>query len=689
MDTASLAIPAVALAGAAYLNARWRVSVDLHLLRSVIGSRRAFQKRERADRVNSFYFLEEHANNPKVAGEPFVIYEGKQWTFKETYDTVLRYAGWLHTHHSVVPGEIIGIDFMNNPQFIFLTLALWSLGAVPALINYNLTAAPFVHSVRTSSARLLIVDPEIEAKVLTPETKEAFDAPNFRNDAFPLDVVVLDQGMQSSLNYFPSYRAPDTARAGVTARSPSVLIFTSGTTGLPKAAIVPWERVIHGSGVEARWIQLRPVTSSKPDRYYTSMPLYHTSAFVMGFHGCLINASTLVLGHKFSVGRFWDDVVAADATVIQYVGETLRYLLTAPPRPDDSTRHHVRLAFGNGLRPDVWDKFRSRFGVETIAEFYGATEGVSASFNLSRNTFSSGAIGSVGLLGQLLAKSTQAIVKVDWETEAPYRDPDRKGFCVPVQRGEPGELLHRLDAKDLNAKYQGYFGNKEASASKIMRDVLAPGDAWFRTGDVVKMDGEGRVWFSDRIGDTFRWRSENVSTAEAAQVLGQHPAVLEANVYGVQVPGHEGRAGCAAVLLKEDVLVKGVPFKEDDVPVTTSSQAAKASTSEDVTSTASHATSLPKATSHAISVPEDVLESIATFARNSLPKYAVPLFLRIVPAVMATGNNKQQKHILRQQGVDPAAVGSDRLFYLRPDSTRYEPFGHKEWDQLKAGKVKL
>ncbi|OQV06158.1 AMP-binding enzyme domain-containing protein [Cladophialophora immunda] len=643
-STAALAAP-TALAGLAYLNARWRVSVDLELILSLLASQRAFAKREAADRANSFYLLEGHAHNPKVADKAFIIYQGKTWTFKQTYDMVLRYAGYLHTTHSVLPGEIVAMDFMNSPQFLFLAMALWSLGALPAFINYNLTSTSFVHSVKTSSARLLIVDPEIESKVLTEETKSVFSAPNFRNNAFPLEVAVLTTGLQSSLEYFPPYRAPDSARSGVVGRAPCVLISTSGTTGLPKAAIVPWDRTVVGSGLVSRWINLRPVTSSNPDRYYTSMPLYHASAFQLGFHCCLIRGCTLVLGHKFSVSNFWDEVIAADATAIQYVGETLRYLLAVPPQADDRTKHKVRLAFGNGLRPDVWDKFRARFGVETVAEFYGATESAGASFNISRNTFSSGAIGQAGLLGSLLMKLRQTIVKVDWETEAPYRDP-KTGFCIPVPRGEPGELLYKVDPADIGAKYQGYFGNKKASDSKILRDVLKKGDAWFRSGDVIKLDSEGRTWFMDRIGDTFRWRSENVSTAEVAQVLGEHSAVLEANVYGVAIPHHEGRAGCAAVLLK-DISSSTTP------------------------------------------VPETLLESLATYARNSLPRYAVPVFLRVVTQVMATGNNKQQKHVLRQEGVNPEKVGEDRLFFLRPNSQRYEPFKKKEWETVKMGKVKL
>ncbi|KIX09565.1 uncharacterized protein Z518_00645 [Rhinocladiella mackenziei CBS 650.93] len=643
--TTALAAPAT-LAGLAYLNARWRLPVDLDLLGSLIKTRTAFARRERADRTNSFYLIEEHAHDPKIKDMTFIIYRGRSWTFKQTYDMVLRYAGYLHSQHSIQPGEIIALDFMNSPQFLFLVLAVWSLGALPAFINYNLTSTAFAHSVRVSTARLLIIDPEVEPKALTEETRSTLQAPNFRNDAFPLEIAVLSPGLQSSLEYYPPFRATDTARSGAIAHSPCALIFTSGTTGLPKAAIVPWDRTVVGSGMMGRWIGLRPVTSKKPDRYYTAMPLYHSAALQLGFHCCLSRPATLVLGRKFSVSSFWDEVVAADATVIQYVGETLRYLLAAPPQPDDRAKHHVRLAFGNGLRPDIWDRFRDRFGIETIAEYYGATESVAASWNLSRNTFSSGAIGQVGLLGELYYSKAQSIVEVDWETETPRRDP-KTGFCVKVPRGEPGELLYAIDPKDIGRKYQGYFGNKKASDSKIWRDVHKKGDAWFRSGDIVRFDKEGRIWFSDRIGDTFRWRSENVSTAEVAQVLGQHPAIVEANVYGVQIPNHDGRAGCTAVFLK------GVT--NPDTPV-----------------------------------PESVLESIATFSRNSLPKYAVPVFLRVVTKVMATGNNKQQKHVLRAEGVEPGKVGGgDRIFYLRPGSDRFEPFGSKEWNEVEGGKVKL
>jgi acyl-CoA synthetase (AMP-forming)/AMP-acid ligase II len=631
--TRALSIPA-AFAGLAYLNARWRLPVDLKLFMAMIKAQIFFSKRERANRINSFYLIEEHANNPKVASETFILYQGTSWTFKQTYEIVLRYAGYLQSEYSVQPGDIIALNFMNCPQYMFLVLAIWSLGGLPAFINYNLTSEAFVHSVRVSSARLLIIEPEVEQKVLTEEVRSNL----------ALDIVVFSPGLESLVEQYLPFRAPDTARSGTTPRSPCVLIFTSGTTGLPKAAVVPWYRAVFGAAAMAKWIDLGPAASKRPDRLYTAMPLYHSAAFQIGFHLCLICPATLVLSRKFSVSNFWEEATAGEATVIQYVGETLRYLLTAPP--DDSVKHHVRLAVGNGLRPDVWERFQQRFGIETIAEFYGATESVFASWNLSRNSFASGAIGQVGLLGDVYSSKMQSIVEVDWETEAPRRDL-KTGFCSKVLRGEPGELLYAVDPKDIGARYQGYFDNKAASDSKILRDVHKVGDAWFRSGDVVRFDKQGRMWFSDRIGDTFRWRSENVATTEVAEVLGLHPDVIEANVYGVQIPNHDGRAGCAAVLLKD--------ITSPDIPV-----------------------------------PRKVLRSIAKCAQEGLPRYAVPIFLRVLTEVMATGNNKQQKHILRMEGVEPSKINcGDRIFYLEPGSEEFKPFGDEEWDKVQNGKLKV
>lgn len=383
------------------------------------------------------------------------------------------------------------------------------------------------------------------------------------------------------------------------------------------------------------------------------MPLYHSTATLMGFCHVLYAGATLALGRKFSTSRFWHEVRQHQATIILYVGETCRYLLSAPPVVDPATgenvdrQHRVHTAFGNGLRPDVWNRFKQRFGIERIVEFYGATEGSFATWNVSRNDFSVGAVGRSGWLFSLALSRSVAVVELDHETEMPRRDGATR-FCRQVAAGAPGELLFALPPDDIEKRFQGYFGDREATDKKIMRDVFRRGDAWFRTGDVVRWDREGRIYFADRIGDTFRWKSENVSTAEVAHVLGLHPAVREANVYGVELPHHEGRAGCAAVVLDPAVLV-----------------------------------------AHGGEPSAEALGSMAEHVRKELPKYALPLFLRVPKghAMQTTGTNKQQKHHLRQDGVDPQKTGDDAVFWLKNGT--YVRFTSRDWSELNGGRVKL
>jgi acyl-CoA synthetase (AMP-forming)/AMP-acid ligase II len=297
---------------------------------------------------------------------------------------------------------------------------------------------------------------------------------------------------------------------------------------------------------------------------------------------------------------------------------------------------------------------------QTIYEIYAATEGAAGLWNVSRNSFAKGAIGRFGLLSGALTGMRSTLVRIDNETELPWRDPNT-GLCQRVKAGDVGEFIVSLPADDINKRFQGYFGNAAATNSKIMRDVFKKGDAWcvlplnpiqlladmtdaksrFRSGDVMRWDSDGRVYFNDRIGDTFRWKSENVSTAEVAQVLGLHPAVQEANVYGVELPNHDGRAGCVAIVL--------------DSP--------QAST--------------------------EILASLAAHAREKLPRYAVPLFLRLLKEVgmQSTGTNKQQKYALRQQSVDPVKVQGDSMFWLKGGT--YVPFSRKDWIALEQGVVKL
>ena len=567
------------------------------------------------------------------------MYQGRHFSYKEVYHTALKYGAWLKKRFNVQKNEVVAMDFMNCPQFIFLWMGLWSIGARPAFINYNLNSEPLLHSIRSSGARLLVVEEEVAQK-FSEEVMEALASGKAMNGK-DVTTVMFSQDVEAQVMKVEGVREPDSCRDGCARSDMAILIYTSGTTGLPKPAVVSWNKVVKSGMFMSRWAGL-----GKHDRYYSCMPLYHSSNTLLGFGAVLFAGSTLILGRRFSTKTFWQEVRQHEATWIQYVGETCRYLLAAPPQIDPTTgenldkKNRVKVAFGNGLRPDVWEPFKTRFGIDTIAEFYGSTEGPMAVWNRSSNTFTSGAIGRSGPLISTRISKELAIVEVDWVQEAPLRDPANHNFCRAVPRGEPGELLMVLDAADTKGKFQGYYGNEKATEGKILRDVFRKGDAYFRSGDIVRWDKEGRWWFVDRIGDTFRWRSENVSTAEVGEALGTHPAVAEANVYGVQIPHHDGRAGCAAVEL--------VPAEGEKLG--------------------------------------PLMEDLAGYVGERLPKYAVPIFVRVVGDMERTGTNKQQKAGLRAEGVDPGRVGGG-MWWLR--GGRYVPFGEREWGELNAGKVKL
>ncbi|KAI8944538.1 fatty acid transporter protein [Xylaria longipes] len=622
-----LTVPA-AVAGLAYLNAKTSFSYDVATLKGTARAAWRHHRRESADHCNAFYRLEEIATG-KSANRMALLFEDRSWTYAQMYEAALKYGNYLKSKFDLMPKDIVALDLMNSDHFLLVCFGLWSIGVRPAFINYNLTSDALCHCVKTANSVLLLVDPDVESNV-----DEAL-----REKLGGLRTEFLTEEFISAAMTMDAVRPPNEARAGDEGRDMAALIFTSGTTGLPKAAIVSWSKLIAAPNFVGGWLGTK-----SSDILYTPMPLYHSSALLLGFFQCFELEATFAVGRKFSTKIFWKDVRRHNATIIQYVGETCRYLMAAKPEIDPTTgrnldkKHKVRLALGNGLRPDVWAKFQERFGIESIGEFYASTEGAGATWNYSRNDFSRGAIGRNGWLYGLFMRSKHAIVEHDYETDEPHRDP-KTGLCIAVPRGDVGELLLKLP-EDTTKNFQGYYNNQKATDSKIIRDVFKKGDAYFWSGDLVSWDSEGRTYFHDRIGDTFRWRSENVATTEVSATVGLHPAVEEANVYGVQLPHHDGRAGCAAIALK---------------------------TAPD----------------------ETLLRSLAEHARAKLPKYAVPIFLRLGKGLSAaiTGTNKQQKHSLRVEGVDPGKVGDDELYWLKDDT--YVRFSKADWDRMNAGEIKL
>ncbi|KAI1333895.1 acetyl-CoA synthetase-like protein [Xylariaceae sp. FL0016] len=624
----SITIPAAA-AGLAYINAKTGLWYDWQVLRAIYPAVFRHTYREWKDHVNGFYLLEEVATKKSSANRTYLKFEDRSWTFAEVYEEAIKYGNYFKTKYNLKPKDIVAMDMPNSDHFVIMTYGLWSIGVKPAYINYNLTGEALRHCVKTASPALMIVNPDVAHNL----------DENVRRGLGDLTIEILTAELLAEASSTEPVRPPDHLRSGDVGRDMAILIYTSGTTGLPKAAIVSWSKMVLAGNFVGNWLGTR-----SSDIFYTSMPLYHSSGSIMGYYHCLEAECTFAIGRKFSTKTFWKEVRQHEATIMQYVGETCRYLLAAAPEINPATgesldkKHKLRLAFGNGLRPDVWEKFRERFGIQDIAEFYGATEGFIGTWNYTRNEFAAGAIGRWGIIYELLTQLRVTIVARDPETDLPYRDP-KTGLCRKVPRGEPGELLFVLP-DDMTQDFQGYYNNPKATQGKVIRDVLRKGDGYFRSGDLVSWDREGRMFFHDRIGDTFRWKSENVATTEVSEMVGGHPAVTEANVYGVQLPNHDGRAGCAAIALA----------KEPDAAL---------------------------------------LRSLAEHAKGKLPKYAVPVFLRLGKGLAAavTGTNKQQKHDLRLQGVDPAKVGDDELFWLQEGT--YVPFTKRDWDRLNAGQVKL
>ncbi|CAC9892227.1 unnamed protein product [Aureobasidium pullulans] len=602
----TLAAPA-AVASLAYLRAKTSFPNDYAILKATVCGALYVRNCVKNDRVNLFYELEKHALDPKTRDHSFLAIpphipkdvatpadlkglQATEWSYKQVYETVLKFAAWLKQEHGVKKGDMVAIDYTNKTQFVCLWFALFSLGAKAAFINTNLKGKALLHCVKACKAKLLIVDPAIE-DALTDQVRQEL--------ANSVQAVVLDDVTEGRIVATAGLRVPDEERGGDKISDTAVLIFTSGTTGLPKPAVVPWKKFLLSGRTVSNWLGVKST-----DRYYTT---------------------------------FFASATASKATMMQYIGEMCRYLLSTPPSPFDKS-HTIRMAFGNGLRPDVWQKFKERFNILEIAEFYSATEAVGGSFIKSKNNFGLGAVGRAGTTLQTLMGSQTAIVKHDVETGEPYRN--SSNLCERVNPGESGEYINALDPNNISDKYVGYYGNQKASDSKILRDVFKAGDAWYRSGDLLRKDTQGRLFFVDRIGDTYRWKSENVSTNEVAEALSTSPHIEEINVYGVALPNHDGRAGCAAVMLK----------------------------------------SAPSS---------QVLKEIAAHAREKMPKFAIPLFLRVVKEFEVTGTAKYTKHGLREQGVDPGKVGEDGLFWLPVGAEAYTEFGKRDWDGVVGGGVKL
>uniref|UniRef100_A0A8C4IID5 long-chain-fatty-acid--CoA ligase n=1 Tax=Dicentrarchus labrax TaxID=13489 RepID=A0A8C4IID5_DICLA len=561
-------------------------------------------------------FLDKVARHPQ---KKFILFEDSSYTYSQADKESNRVARALSTHAKLKEGDTVALFLGNEPQFVWVWLALTKLGCTASLLNYNIRSKSLLHCFSCCEAKVLVAGADLRDAV--EEVLPTLNQQGVR--VFILSEECDGEGIESlsdKVQQASDQPLSPELRANINIKSPALYIYTSGTTGLPKAAVINHERLWLASFLQA----VSGVRSD--DIIYIYLPLYHSAGFLMGLCGAIDKGLTIVLRRKFSASQFWNDCRKYNVTVIQYIGEIMRYLCNAPKRDNDRD-HKVRLALGNGIRADIWADFLQRFGDIRICECYGATEGNIGFVNY---------VGKVGAIGRehFLHKMgcPYALIRYDTEKEEPVRN--SKGFCIEVPRGETGLLVAKIGER---TPFSGYAKNKQQTEKKKLRDVFVKGDFYFNSGDLLKIDNEGFVFFQDRIGDTFRWKGENVATTEVADHLLMVDCVEEANVYGVKVPGHEGRIGMASLKLKENMDFDG--------------------------------------------------KTTYQHVKNYLPSYARPRFIRIQDALVVTGTFKQMKGKLAEDGFNPAVI-KDPLFYLE-DNKGYVPMTQEIFNSIAEGRVRL
>uniref|UniRef100_A0A8C7J7S7 long-chain-fatty-acid--CoA ligase n=1 Tax=Oncorhynchus kisutch TaxID=8019 RepID=A0A8C7J7S7_ONCKI len=547
------------------------------------------------------------------ADRPFIVFENKTYSYLDTDRRSNKIANALQRHSKLRPGDTVALFMGNEPAFIFTWLALAKLGCPVAFLNHNIRSRSLLHCFNCC---IPLVQEEAVEEVL----------PSLREQGVCVYLMTKQcdtpgvEGFSDQVEEASDTPLPQALRSDITFKSPAVYMYTSGTTGLPKAAVITQNRLLVALAV------LDSTGITPGDVIYLNLPLYHTAGFLIGFIGSIETGSTIILRRKFSASQFWDDCRKYNVTVIQYIGEVLRYLCNTPKR-DNDREHKVRLAIGNGVRAEIWKEFLNRFGNIYVREFYASTEG---NVGLINYTGKIGAIGRVNYLHRKLFP--YALIKYDTERDEPIRD--STGLCVEAPKDETGLLVCKIT--DI-APFVGY-ANSQQTEKKRLRDVFQKGDLYFNSGDLLKIGQDNFIYFQDRVGDTFRWKGENVATTEVADILTLIDFVQEANVYGVQVPGNEGRIGMAAVTVKG-----GEQF--------------------DGNKTFSH---------------------VASY----LPTYARPRFIRIQNAVEMTGTFKQMKVRLVEEGFDPAGI-TDPLYILQERNQSYTPMTGQIYGSIVAGIIKL
>ncbi|XP_037339906.2 long-chain fatty acid transport protein 6 [Pungitius pungitius] len=556
----------------------------------------------------------------RIPDKPFVIYEGHVHTYRDVELRSNRLANVFQESVKLRKGDCVGLLMNNEPDFLCAWFGLAKVGCSVAFLNTNIRSKSLLHCFNCCGAKTLVVgsdlveglhgilDVLLESNIQVWVMGGQGEHPRVHTLLDKLDAV-SDQPVPAAL------------RATTSLKAPTLYIFTSGTTGLPKAAVITHLQSLKAAA--GFWA----FGATEDDVMYIPLPLYHSAASLIGIGGTIELGASCVLKKKFSASQFWTDCRKHNVTVFQYIGELCRYLCNQPKTAGDQV-HKVRMGVGNGLRQDVWREFQSRFGNIKMCEVYGSTEGNLCFMN---HIGKIGTVGRSNFFYRLLFKYD--LVKYDMVKDEAVKNSN--GFCQRVEKGETGLLLSKVSAL---SPFFGYAGSKQLTEKKLMRNVFSKGDAYFNTGDLMAEDQDGFICFRDRVGDTFRWKGENVATTEITETLGLVDFIQEVNVYGVEVQGHEGRVGMAAVIVRAGMAFDG--------------------------------------------------EKLFEHVTRDIPPYARPLFIRLQEVMEMTSTFKQQKFQLVQSGFNPSTT-SDPLYVLEYQQKSYIPLTDRIYQSIQAGERKL
>jgi fatty-acyl-CoA synthase len=548
---------------------------------------------------------------------PALLSDRESLSFRKLMERSNRYTRWALAQ-GLRKGDAVCLLMANCPEYMAIWLGITRAGGTVALVNSNLVGTSLAHCIDAVDPKHVIAGSDL-VETFEQARPALLSRPVLWRHGAGIGAACPD--IAAAVAGLPDDALTASERVAVGIDDRALYVYTSGTTGLPKAAKISHYRLM----MWTHWFAGMMDTQAG-DRMYNCLPMYHSIGGAVATGAVLVNGGSAVIREKFSASRFWDDVVRFDCTLFQYIGELCRYLLLAPPHPRE-TQHRLRLCCGNGLRGDIWEAFQKRFDIPQILEFYAATEANVSLFNVE------GRPGAIGRTPPFIAhRSALALVKFDVERSQPERDGN--GFCVRCAVGETGEAIGRISS-DAGARFDGYTDGA-ATEKKVLRDVFEHGDAWFRTGDLMRRDEAGFYFFVDRIGDTFRWKGENVATSEVAAAITAFPGVADANVYGVAIPGADGRAGMAEIVCRS---------------------------------------------------PID-LAAFHDHLVRSLPRYAHPVLLRLRDGIDITATFKPLKRGTGPEAYDPDTC-PDRLYVHDPAQGGYVALDQGFYERIRSGGMQL